>query len=54
MAAKLASNFGSLEEHDEQLVRLGMLAERYCSEDPNAALLAGHGVVTATCRLIQG
>jgi len=29
MAAKLASNFGFLGEHDERLVRLGMLAERY-------------------------
>ncbi len=27
MAAKLASNFGFLGEHDEQPVRLGMLAE---------------------------
>ena len=39
MGAKPASNFGFLGEHDEQLVRLGMLAERYFPEDPNTALL---------------
>lgn len=39
MAAKLASNFGFLGEHDEQLVRLGMLAEKYFPEDPNTSLL---------------
>ncbi|MCB9882215.1 MAG: type I restriction-modification system endonuclease [Planctomycetes bacterium] len=33
------SNFACLEEHDEQLVRLGMLAERYFADDPNTALL---------------
>jgi type I restriction enzyme R subunit len=33
------SNFGFLEVHDEQLVRLGMLAERYFPEDPNTSLL---------------
>jgi type I restriction enzyme, R subunit len=39
MKATLASNFGFLGEHDEQLVRLGMLAERYFPEDPNTSLL---------------
>lgn len=34
-----ATNFGHLEVHDEQLVRLGMLAERYFADDPNTALL---------------
>lgn len=34
-----ASNFRFLGVHDEQLVRLGMLAERYFPEDPNTALL---------------
>lgn len=34
-----ASNFGHLQAHDEQLVRLGMLAERYFAEDPNTCLL---------------
>lgn len=33
------TNFGFLEAHDEQLVRLGMLAERYFPEDPNTSLL---------------
>lgn len=33
------TNFAHLEAHDEQLVRLGMLAERYFAEDPNTALL---------------
>lgn len=35
----LASNFAFLKAHDEQLVRLGMLAERYFPEDPNTSLL---------------
>ena len=35
----LASNFAHLQTHDEQLVRLGMLAERYFAEDPNTSLL---------------
>lgn len=34
-----ASNFGHLKAHDEQLVRLGVLAERYFPEDPNTCLL---------------
>ncbi len=33
------SNFAHLKAHDEQLVRLGMLAERYFSDDPNTCLL---------------
>src|SRR5690242_819413 len=33
------SNFGFLEAHDEQLVRLGMLAERYFPDDPNTSIL---------------
>src|SRR5713226_5908664 len=35
----LTSNFAHLQEHDEQLLRLGLLAERYFPEDPNTALL---------------
>jgi type I restriction enzyme R subunit len=35
----LDSNFTHLQTHDEQLVRLGILAERYFSEDPNTSLL---------------
>lgn len=34
-----ASNFAHLSEHDEQLLRLGVLAERYLPDDPNTALL---------------
>lgn len=33
------SNFSHLMEHDEQLVRLGVLAERYYVDDPNTCLL---------------
>ncbi len=32
-------NFGFLEEHDPLLVHLGALAERYCLDDPNTALI---------------
>ncbi|UVT18554.1 MAG: type I restriction-modification system endonuclease [Nitrospira sp.] len=35
----LVSNFAQLQEHDEQLLRLGLLAERYFPEDPNTSLL---------------
>jgi type I restriction enzyme, R subunit len=33
------TNFAHLEAYDEQLVRLGMLAERYFADDPNTSLL---------------
>src|SRR5215470_8252100 len=35
----LTSNFAHLQEHEEQLLRLGMLAERYFPNDPNTTLL---------------
>src|SRR5436853_1713638 len=35
----LTSNFVHLQEHDEQLLRLGILAERYFPDDPNTSLL---------------
>lgn len=35
----LNSNFAHLKVHDEQLLRLGMLAERYFTDDPNTCLL---------------
>lgn len=35
----LSSNFAHLREHDEQLLRVGMLAERYFANDPNTCLL---------------
>lgn len=34
-----SSNFSHLKTHDEQLERLGLLAERYFGEDPNTCLL---------------
>lgn len=37
--ASLRSNFTHLQEHDEQLLRVGMLAERYFADDPNTCLL---------------
>jgi len=33
------TNFAHLEQHDEQLLRLGMLAEKYFADDPNTCLL---------------
>jgi type I restriction enzyme R subunit len=33
------SNFAHLEQHDGQLLRLGMLAEKYFADDPNTCLL---------------
>jgi len=39
MAASIPSNFSFLKVHDEQLVRFGMLAERYFPDDPNTSLL---------------
>jgi type I restriction enzyme R subunit len=33
------TNFAHLQHHDEQLVRLGMLAEKYFADDPNTCLL---------------
>jgi type I restriction enzyme R subunit len=38
-SAPALSNFAHLQAHDEQLLRLGMLAERYFAEDPNTCLL---------------
>ena len=39
MEALTETNFGCLENHDSQLLRLGLLAERYFPEDPNTCLL---------------
>lgn len=39
MGSLSATNFGYLKAHDEQLVRLGLLAERYFVDDPNTCLL---------------
>jgi type I restriction enzyme, R subunit len=35
----LRTNFAHLKDYDEQLLRLGMLAERYFPDDPNTSLL---------------
>ena len=35
----IQSNFAQLAEHDEQLLRLGLLAERYFPEDPNTSII---------------
>lgn len=39
MNAATQSNFSHLKAHDEQLVRLGLLAERYFPDNPNTCLL---------------
>jgi type I restriction enzyme R subunit len=36
---QLNSNFAILQQHDAQLLRLGLLAERYFPDDPNTSLL---------------
>jgi hypothetical protein len=41
------SNFSQLKAHDEQLERLGLLAERYFADDPTneaSAQLSGNGM----------
>ena len=38
-SARQQSNFSQLKAHDEQLERLGLLAERYFADDPNTCLL---------------
>ena len=35
----VSTNFGFLGKHDAQLVRLGALAERYFTDDPNTCLI---------------
>lgn len=39
LPSPLPTNFSHLQEHDEQLLRLGMLAEKYFADDPNTSLL---------------
>jgi len=39
MATLPQTNFAHLVQHDEQLLRLGMLAEKYFADDPNTCLL---------------
>lgn len=47
----LRSNFAHLREHDGQLVRLGMLAERYFADDPNTCLLKIRQLAEGLARL---
>jgi type I restriction enzyme R subunit len=39
MNTSVPTNFAILQQHDEQLLRLGMLAEMYFANDPNTCLL---------------
>jgi len=39
LGVRQQSNFSQLKAHDEQLERLGLLAERYFADDPNTCLL---------------
>ncbi len=39
MAKLPPTNFAHLAQHDEQLLRLGLLAEKYFADDPNTCLL---------------
>lgn len=45
------SNFGHLKVHDDQLVRLGRLAERYFPDDPNTCLLKLRQLAEALAQL---
>lgn len=47
----LRSNFAHLQSHDERLVRLGVLAERYFAEDPNTCLLKLRQLAEGLARL---
>ena len=38
-SVRCQSNFSQLKAHDEQLERLGLLAERYFADDPNTCLI---------------
>jgi type I restriction enzyme R subunit len=48
MPNSIPSNFGFLKVHDAQLVRFGMLAEKYFADDPNTRVLAA-----SSCRRIR-
>lgn len=39
MNTRTQTNFAVLQQHDAQLLRLGMLAEKYFADDPNTSLL---------------
>ncbi len=48
----LSSNFAHLQVHDEQLLKLGMLAERYFAEDPNTCLLKLRQLAEALAQIV--
>ena len=48
----IKSNFLFLQEHDEQLARLGLQAERYFATDPNTCLLKLRQVTELLARLL--
>ena len=52
MAKLPLTNFAHLEQHDEQLLRLGMLAEKYFAEDPNTCLLKVRQLAELLAKLI--
>lgn len=52
MAKLPQTNFAHLEQHDEQLLRLGMLAEKYFAEDPNTCLLKLHQLSELLAQLV--
>jgi type I restriction enzyme R subunit len=51
---KLRTNFAFLEAHDPQLVRLGMLAERYFPDDPNTSILKLRQLAELLAQLVAG
>lgn len=52
MSKALASNFTHLQEHDLQLLKLGMLAEKYFADDPNTCLLKLRQLTEVLARLL--
>ena len=48
----LGGNFGFLQGHDPQLVRLGVLAERYFHDDPNTCIIKLRQFAEALAQLI--
>lgn len=52
MAKLPQTNFAHLQQHDEQLLRLGMLAEKYFAEDPNTCLLKTRQLAELLAKLV--
>lgn len=52
MAKLPQTNFAHLQQHDEQLLRLGMLAEKYFAEDPNTSLLKTRQLTELLAKLV--